>query len=100
MTASTEVTCAVCGQPAEELASAICGECDRPFHLNQRNDVEGKDCGDVWVDEQYLSLRFACFTCLRPDADGDPRSARSGRPSGRGQATSSGQGEPPVGKQH
>lgn len=90
MTASTEVTCAVCGQPAEESTSALCGECDRPFHLNQRNDVEGKDCGDVWVDEQYLSLRFACFTCLHPD----------GRPSGRGEATASGQGEPPVGKQH
>ncbi len=95
MTASTEVTCAVCGQPAEELASALCGECDQPFHLNQRNDVEGKDCGDVWVDEQYLSLRFACFTCLRPDAD-----ARSGRPSGRGEATASESSEPPLGKQH
>ena len=83
MTASTEVTCAVCGEPAaEESTSALCGECDRPFHLNQRNDVEGKDCGEVWVDEQFLSLRFACFTCLR------------------GEATAGGQAEPPVGKQH
>ena len=95
MTASTEVTCAVCGEAAEESTSALCGECDRPFHLNQRNDVDGKDCGDVWVDEQFLSLRFACFTCLRPDAD-----ARSGRPSGRGEATASESSEPPVGKQH
>ncbi len=90
MTASTEVTCAVCGEAAEESASALCGECDRPFHLNQRNDVIGKDCGDVWVDEQFLSLRFACFTCLPPDR----------RPSGRGEATASGQGEPPVGEKH
>ncbi len=90
MTASTEVTCAVCGEPAAEPASALCGECDRPFHLNQRNDVIGKDCGEVWVDEQFLSLRFACFTCLRPDE----------RPSGRGEAAPGGQGEPPVGKQH
>ncbi len=90
MTASTEVTCAVCGEAAEESTSALCGECDRPFHLNQRNDVIGKDCGEVWVDEQFLSLRFACFTCLR----------RESGPSGRGEATSSGQGEPPVGKQH
>ncbi len=95
MTASTEVTCSVCGQTAEELASALCGECDRPFHLNQRNDVQGMDCGEVWVDDQFLSLRFACFTCLHPDAD-----ARSGRPSGRGEAAARGQGEPPVGKQH
>ncbi len=82
MTASTEVTCAVCGEAAEESSSALCGECDRPFHLNQRNDVIGKDCGEVWVDEQFLSLRFACFNCVR------------------GEATASGQGEPPVGKQH
>ncbi len=90
MTASTEVTCAVCGQPAEESTSALCGECDRPFHLNHRNDVDGKDCGEVWVDDQFLSLRFACFACLRPD----------GLPSGREEATASGRGEPPVGKQH
>ena len=82
MTASTEVTCAVCGEAAEESSSALCGECDRPFHLNQRNDVIGKDCGEVWVDEQFLSLRFACFNCVRREA------------------TASGQGEPPVGKQH
>ncbi len=96
MTGSTEVTCAVCGEPAaEESTSALCGECDRPFHLNQRNDIEGKDCGDVWVDEQFLSLRFACFTCLRPDAD-----ARSGRPSGRGETAPGSEAEPPVGTQH
>ena len=59
-----------------------CGVCDRRFHLNQRNDAGGKDCGDVWIDEQYLSLRFACFNCLR---DG---------------AASGGSGEPPVGSGH
>ena len=43
------------------------------FHLNQRNDTDGKDCGDVWIDEQYLSLRFACFNCLgRPTAANEP----------------------------
>ncbi len=82
MTASTEVTCAVCGQPAEESASTLCGECDRPFHLNQRNDVDGKDCGEVWVDDQYLSLRFACFTCIR------------------GEAAPGSEAEPPVGTEH
>ncbi len=75
-------TCAVCGEAAEEPASAICGVCDRPFHLNQRNDVEGKDCGEVWIDEQYLSLRFACFNCVQ------------------GQAAPGSQAEPPVGKGH
>ena len=65
--------CAVCSEPVEEAASALCGVCDRRFHLNQRNDIDGKDCGEVWIDEQYLSLRFACFNCLgRPTATGEP----------------------------
>ncbi len=74
--------CAVCGEAAEESNSALCGVCDRRFHLNQRNDVEGKDCGEVWIDEQYLSLRFACFNCVQ------------------GQAAPGCQAEPPVGKGH
>ncbi len=76
MTASTEVTCAVCGQAAEESTSALCGECARPFHLNHRNDVDGKDCGEVWVDDQFLSLRSACCTGLRgvaaPGSEAEP----------------------------
>ncbi len=76
MTASAQVTCAVCGEPAEESTSVVCGECDRPFHLNPRNDVDGKDCGVVWVDELFLSLRFACFTCRRgaaaPGSEAEP----------------------------
>ena len=65
--------CTVCDEPAEEPASALCGICDRRFHLNQRNDVDGKDCGEVWIDDQYLSLRFACFNCLgRATAAAEP----------------------------
>lgn len=87
MTATAEAACTVCGKAAQESNSAVCGGCDRRFHLNLRNDVEGKDCGDVWIDEQYLSLRFACFDCLRPD--------------GRRQPAASGEeGEPPVGEGH
>ncbi len=82
MTVSAEASCAVCGEAAEESTSVVCGECDRPFHLNPRNDVEGKDCGEVWIDEQFLSLRFACFTCLHPET-----------------ALGS-EAEPPVGKGH
>ena len=70
---TADSTCAVCGEPVEEAASVLCNVCDRRFHLNQRNDVDGKDCGEVWVDEQYLSLRFACSTCLgRATAAGEP----------------------------
>lgn len=57
-------TCAVCGIQAEAAMTAECNWCDSRFHLNQRNDIEARDCGQVWVDEQYLALQFACNTCL------------------------------------
>jgi hypothetical protein len=57
-------TCAICGDPLTADGSATCIRCDRPFHLRLRNDSDGKDCGDVWINEEYLSLEFACFECL------------------------------------
>lgn len=77
-----EAACTVCGDAIQESSSAVCTGCDQRFHLNLRNDVEGKDCGDVWVDEEFLSLRFACFNCLRGDA------------------IATEPGEPPVGERH
>jgi hypothetical protein len=56
--------CVVCGEQAEAAMTAECNWCNGRFHLNQRNDTEAKDCGQVWVDEQYLALQFACNTCL------------------------------------
>jgi hypothetical protein len=56
--------CSVCGETAPLSMTAECNWCDQRFHLNQRNDVEGKDCGAVWIDEQYMALQFACNTCL------------------------------------
>jgi hypothetical protein len=54
--------------------SAECNWCDGRYHLNQRNDVEGKDCGMVWIDEQYLALQFACRACL----DGQAAASNAG----------------------
>ncbi len=81
MTATTGTLCPVCSEPAHGPDSALCGVCDRAFHLNQRNDAKAKDCGQVWIDEQFLALRFACFSCLG-DGGGDA------------------QAEPPVGEGH
>ena len=63
--------CHICDDPLTTDASAVCIRCDRPFHLRLRNDTTHKDCGDVWINEQYLSLEFACFDCLglTPPAD-------------------------------
>jgi hypothetical protein len=79
---SLPTTCAICADSLTPNASATCIRCDRPFHLRLRNDADGKDCGDVWINEQYLSLEFACFECLGV-ADG-----------------ASGAVEPPVGSGH
>jgi hypothetical protein len=55
----------VCDLEAVAAMTAECNWCDQRFHLNQRNDVGGKDCGEVWIDEQYLALQFACNRCLQ-----------------------------------
>lgn len=56
--------CTVCGEPAAEDSSQVCNNCEGRFHLRLRQDMDGKDCGEVWINEQYLSLEFACFNCL------------------------------------
>jgi predicted amidophosphoribosyltransferase len=58
------MACAVCGEPADEDNSNLCNNCDQRFHLRLRDDADGSDCGEVWINEQYMSLEFACFTCL------------------------------------
>ena len=64
------LNCAVCGEPMTFVQSAECNWCDQRYHLNQRNDVEAKDCGQVWIDEQFLALQFACNNCLAADQPG------------------------------
>lgn len=63
------VRCHVCGKDAPASMTAECNWCDQRFHLNQRNDAEGKDCGEVWIDEQFLALQFACNRCLKTRRD-------------------------------
>lgn len=56
--------CVVCGAAVDEKLSADCHACGRRYHLNPRNDDEGKDCGAVWINEHHLALEFACQRCL------------------------------------
>ena len=56
--------CHICNDPLTEEASTLCNQCHHPFHLRLRQDTDHKDCGDVWIDENYLSLEFACNACL------------------------------------
>lgn len=70
------IVCTVCGKSADDTSSAVCNNCGERFHLNQRNDVPGKDCGAVWIDERFLALEFACQRCL----DGDSGAAEPSKP--------------------
>lgn len=79
--AAEERGCAYCGERLDETNSAVCNACFRRFHLRLRNDAEGKDCGEVWVNERYLSLEYACFSCLRGPA---PPGAPAEPPVGQG----------------
>ena len=61
--------CTVCAAPVESGASAICSGCAEPFHLvltNEAatNEVAGKNCGEVWLNEEFLALEFGCARCL------------------------------------
>ncbi len=47
---------------------AFCGQCGALYHLNQRADRPGNDCGQVWISEEHLALEFACDNCLNPAA--------------------------------
>lgn len=58
------MTCTVCNEEVDEKTSSVCNSCGDRFHLNPRNDKPGKDCGTVWVNDQYLALEFACQRCL------------------------------------
>ncbi|MCC6382187.1 MAG: hypothetical protein IT304_06735 [Dehalococcoidia bacterium] len=64
---SSENSCSVCGEVLAPDTEAVCMECGRPYHLNQRSDRPGRDCGEVWIDENHLALQFACNSCLHPE---------------------------------
>jgi hypothetical protein len=60
---SAESSCSVCDEALEPHTAARCNFCGRPFHLNQRTDLPGKDCGDVAINEEHLGLEFVCANC-------------------------------------
>lgn len=63
---SAKSLCSVCGEPLEPHTEATCDNCGQLYHLNQRTDLPGKDCGQVWINEEHLALEFACDSCLNP----------------------------------
>lgn len=68
--------CIVCSEEALQGASAICNRCGELYHLVLTQNGEGKDCGDVWLNEEVAALEFACANCIAaqnaPPADLEP----------------------------
>ncbi|MGH2634291.1 MAG: hypothetical protein ACRDG3_12835 [Tepidiformaceae bacterium] len=64
--------CSVCAQAIAPHMLAWCDACSKPYHLNQRNDLPGDDCGEVWISEEHLGLQFACNNCLHPAPEPEP----------------------------
>jgi len=56
-------SCHVCRTPLSG-GTATCHVCERTFHLRQREDSDDRDCGEVWINEQFLALEYACNPCL------------------------------------
>ena len=56
--------CIVCGDEAPQGAAAICNGCGEIYHLVLTQNGEGKDCGEVWLNEEVLALEFACANCI------------------------------------
>lgn len=61
--------CQVCSDPTTEHCFAVCNRCAGAFHLALRQDIPAKDCGQVWISEEYMALEFACNACLLRDGD-------------------------------
>lgn len=64
MRAPTDLTCAVCNEPAEEVAYlSECLACSRWFHLNPYSNRPGKDCGDAMIG-QTDGIETTCNDCI------------------------------------
>ncbi len=61
--------CSICAEPVERHTESYCNGCGRLFHLNQREDLPGRDCGTVSLSEAHLALEFLCAACDEAAAD-------------------------------
>ncbi|MDE2967461.1 MAG: hypothetical protein OXS30_08270 [Chloroflexota bacterium] len=79
--------CSVCGEPATPDARSDCYRCGEYFHLRLTTTATGRDCGDVWIDDEVMALQFACRTCLdeqmgEPPPDDQPERPKARKASG------------------
>ncbi len=72
--------CAVCAEPVQAGASALCNQCAEPYHLVLTNDADGKNCGEVWLNEEFMTLEFGCARCLAQQRGLEPPPAPGAAP--------------------
>ena len=79
--------CRVCGELTDAFSNATCMQCGSGYHLALRQDVPAKDCGQVWINDEYQTLEFGCDICLSKvtpdDTAGAPSRAQYARSEGR-----------------
>jgi hypothetical protein len=56
--------CVVCGEMTDPFSNATCLQCGGVYHLALRQDVPAKDCGQVWINDEFQTLEYACDACL------------------------------------
>lgn len=64
--------CSICSEAVEPHTESYCNGCGRLFHLNQREDLPGRDCGTVSLSETHLALVFMCSACLEESEEAVP----------------------------
>lgn len=55
--------CIVCDDPLDPIHQAFCSSCLQFFHLRMTENVEAKDCGAIYFDEETCSMVFNCNPC-------------------------------------
>lgn len=65
-TTSAESPCSICSEALEPHTRTECNTCGLLFHLNQRTDLPGKDCGIVTLSDVYFGIIYTCDRCLSP----------------------------------
>ena len=71
----TSMLCTICDEAVERHTETYCTICGNLFHLNQRTDLPGRDCGDAWISDQTLALEFGCQACIDGTNEPGPAAA-------------------------
>ncbi len=55
--------CPVCLEELAPIHQIDCVACLISFHIRMLENVEAKECGSMWIDEDSEAMVFMCNTC-------------------------------------